>query len=30
VPDLRRAVVIYRVDKSSGLISHQRFLREAG
>ena len=30
VPDLRRAVVIYRVDKSSGLISHVRFLREAG
>ena len=30
VPDLRRAVVIYRVDKASGLISHVRFLREAG
>ena len=30
VPDLRRAVVIYRVDRSSGLISHVRFLREAG
>jgi hypothetical protein len=30
VPNLRRAVVIYRIDKSSGLISHVRFLREAG
>lgn len=30
VPDLRRAVVIYRVDRSSGLINHVRFLREAG
>ena len=30
VPDLRRAVVIYRIDKTSGLISHVRFLREAG
>lgn len=30
VPDLRRAVVIYRVDRSSGLIDHVRFLREAG
>ncbi len=29
-PDLRRAVVIYRIDKSAGLISHVRFLREAG
>jgi hypothetical protein len=28
VPDLRRAVVIYHVDESSGLISHVRFLRE--
>lgn len=28
VPDLRRAVVIYRVEKASGLISHVRFLRE--
>ena len=28
VPDLRHAVVIYRVDKRSGLISHVRFLRE--
>jgi hypothetical protein len=28
VPDLRRAVVIYHVDKPSGLISHVRFLRE--
>ena len=28
VPDLRRAVVIYRIDKQSGLISHVRFLRE--
>ena len=30
VPDLRRAVVIYRIDNASGLISHVRFLREAG
>ena len=30
VPELRRAVVIYRIDKASGLISHVRFLREAG
>ena len=30
VPDLRRAVVIYRVDRSSGLINHVRFLPEAG
>lgn len=29
VPNLRRAVVIYRVDNASGLISHVRFLREA-
>jgi len=29
VPDLRRAVVIYRVEKASSLISHVRFLREA-
>ncbi len=29
VPDLRHAVVIYRVDKASGLISHVRFLRES-
>ena len=28
VPDLRHAVVIYRVDKTSGLISQVRFLRE--
>jgi hypothetical protein len=28
VPDLGRAVVIYRVDKASGLISHVRFLRD--
>ncbi|MEQ1516429.1 MAG: nuclear transport factor 2 family protein [Usitatibacteraceae bacterium] len=28
VPDLPRAVVIYRVDKNSGLISHVRFLRD--
>ena len=28
VPDLRHAVVIYRVDSASGLISHVRFLRE--
>lgn len=30
VPDLRRAVVIYHVDQASSLISHVRFLREAG
>ena len=30
VPDLRRAVVIYHIDKSFQLISHVRFLREAG
>lgn len=30
VPDLRRAVVIYRIDQTSGLISHVRFLRETG
>jgi hypothetical protein len=29
VPELRRAVVIYRIDRTSGLISHVRFLREA-
>jgi hypothetical protein len=29
VPELRRAVVIYRIDRASGLISHVRFLREA-
>ena len=29
VPDLRHAVVIYRIDQTSGLISHVRFLREA-
>lgn len=29
MPDLRRAVVIYRVDKTSGLISHVRFLRDS-
>lgn len=29
VPDLRRAVVIYRIDRASGLIAHVRFLREA-
>ena len=28
VPDLRHAVVIYRIDQASGLISHVRFLRE--
>lgn len=28
VPDLRRAVVIYRIDKLSRLISHVRFLRD--
>ena len=28
VPDLRHAVVIYRVDAASGLISHVRFVRE--
>jgi hypothetical protein len=28
VPDLRRAVVIYRIDAASGLIAHVRFLRE--
>ena len=28
VPDLRHAVVIYRIDHASGLISHVRFLRE--
>ena len=27
-PELRRAVAIYRIDKTSGLISHVRFLRE--
>ena len=30
VPDLRRAVVIYRIDTTSSLISHVHFLREAG
>ncbi|MEO8384342.1 MAG: nuclear transport factor 2 family protein [Betaproteobacteria bacterium] len=29
VPDMRHAVVIYHVDKASGLISHVRFLRES-
>ena len=29
VPDLRHAVAIYRIDISSGLISHVRFLRES-
>lgn len=28
VPDLRHAVVIYRIDKKSSLISHVRFLRD--
>ena len=28
VPDLRHAVVIYCVEKASGLISHVRFLRD--
>lgn len=28
VPDLRHAVVIYRIDQASGLILHVRFLRE--
>ena len=28
VPDLRHAVVIYRIDNVSGLISHVRFLRD--
>lgn len=28
VPDLRRAVVIYRIDAATGLIAHVRFLRE--
>lgn len=26
-PELRRAVVIYRIDRASGLIAHVRFLR---
>ena len=30
VPDVGRAVVIYLVSKPSGLISHVRFLRDAG
>lgn len=29
-PELTRAVVIYRVDTASGLISHVRFLRDGG
>ena len=29
-PELRRAVVIYHLDRASGLIDHVRFLREAG
>jgi hypothetical protein len=29
-PELRRAVVIYRIDRASGLIAHVRFLRESG
>ena len=28
-PELRRAVVIYRVDTASGLIAHVRMLRES-
>jgi hypothetical protein len=28
VPDLRRAVAIYRIDRVTGLICHVRFLRE--
>jgi hypothetical protein len=28
VPDLRRAIAIYRIDTASGLIEHVRFLRE--
>ena len=27
-PELRRAVVIYRIDRATGLIAHVRFLRE--
>jgi hypothetical protein len=29
-PELRRAVVIYRIDRASGLIAHVRFLRDTG
>ncbi len=29
-PELKRAVVIYRVDAALGLISHVRFLRDSG
>jgi hypothetical protein len=29
-PELRRAVVIYRLDRVSGRIAHVRFLRESG
>lgn len=28
VPDLRRAIAIYRIDSATGLIEHVRFLRE--
>ena len=28
-PELRRAVVIYRIDRASRLIAHVRFLRES-
>ncbi len=27
-PELRRAVVIYRIDQTTGLIAHVRFLRD--
>ncbi len=30
MPELKRAVVIYRIDAASGLISHVRFLRDGG
>jgi len=29
-PELRRAVVIYRIGRASGLIAHVRFLRDTG
>ncbi len=28
IPDVRRAIAIYRIDATSGLIDHVRFLRE--
>jgi hypothetical protein len=28
IPDVRRAIAIYRIDAASGLIEHVRFLRE--